>query len=202
MTRPMPLLALCLGLGLAMPVYALAHDHTAMSMEHPLSGQSIYNIPNTWESQDGQMSDLKSLRGQPVVIAMVYTNCKDMCPLTVEAMRQIGDEWAKRSHHPVTFVLVSFDDVRDTPQHLKEYAEAHKLDARHWTLFHGDASAVRNLAAVLGVAYRKDANGDFDHAYAITLLDAEGVIAYQQTGVQQDMGVWMAMLGNLTGSGK
>jgi protein SCO1/2 len=175
------------------------HDHHAMEgMTQPVSGQSLYNLSGQWTTQDGNTVGLASLAGQPVILAMAYTSCKEMCPLTVETMRKIALEWAKRSKAPVKLVFFSFDTDRDTPGHLKEYAEARGLDPAQWTLFHGDASAVRELAAALGISYRKQDNGDFDHGYAITLLDQGGVIAYQQTGLTQDNAEWMEHLGKVT----
>jgi protein SCO1/2 len=42
---------------------------------------------------------------------------------------------------------------------------------------------VRELAALLGVIYREDANGSFAHSNVITVLNAEGEIVYQQPGL-------------------
>lgn len=179
------------------------HDHHAMMAEsQPLSGKSLYNLTGQWTTQEGETAALSSLKGQPVIVAMAYTSCKEMCPLTVETMRKIAAEWAKRSQIPLRLAFFSFDVERDTPQHLKEYAEAKGLDAPQWTLFHGQPSAVRELAAALGVSYRQQDNGDFDHGYAITLLDAGGVIALQQTGLTQDMTEWMDALTKVAAEAK
>jgi cytochrome oxidase Cu insertion factor (SCO1/SenC/PrrC family) len=51
-------------------------------------------------------------------------------------------------------------------------------------LFNGDEKAVRELAAVLGVRYRRDASGGFDHSAIISILDADGRIVAQQLDVQ------------------
>jgi protein SCO1/2 len=80
------------------------------------------------------------------------------------------------------FVLVSFDTVRDTPAVLRAYRERMGLDAA-WTLLHGDAGAVQELAMVLGVKYKEDARGQFSHSNLITVLDAAGEIAHQRTGL-------------------
>lgn len=185
------------------PLPALAHDHqhhhADMDMAQPMSGKSVYNLAGAWTDQDGRTVDLSSLRGQPVVVAMAYTSCKEMCPLTVETMRQIGAAWAKHSDRPLKLAFFSFDSARDTPQRLKEYAQTKGLDPAQWSLYHGDPAAVRMLAAVLGLSYRQDDKGDFDHSYAITLLDADGVVAYQRTGLQQDPADWVAQLAKLNG---
>lgn len=196
--------ALAVAAALLVPAAGRAHDHHAMMdmqmmpMGKPMAGASVYNLPETWTDQDGKPLKLQDLRGRPVVLAMAYTACKEMCPMTVETMRRIEDKWAQRSQAPVTFAFFSFDTARDTPQHLKDYAAAHGLDAAHWRLLNGDEAAVRDLAAVLGVAYRREANGDFNHAYAISVLDADGVVAEQQTGLNTDVDAVLAKLAQLT----
>ncbi|MFO1488486.1 MAG: hypothetical protein U1F65_08410 [Verrucomicrobiota bacterium] len=44
---------------------------------------------------------------------------------------------------------------------------------------------VRELAALLGVNFRKDANGQFAHSNLITVLNAEGEIIFQQPGLNR-----------------
>lgn len=68
-------------------------------------------------------------------------------------------------------LLVSFDPARDTPDKLAELVRARRHD-EHWTVA-SDADA-RALAAVLGVKYRRLANGDFAHGSTIVALDGEG----------------------------
>jgi protein SCO1/2 len=156
------------------------------------AGESIYNLSSAWQDQDGHALQPASLKGEPVVLAMAYTSCQASCPLIVEDMRKI--ERALPGKTQVRFVLASFDSKRDTPARLKTFASAHKLDKRKWTLLHGDDSAVRDLAAVLGVRYRKDADGEFAHSNLVSLLDAEGVIKFQQGGVQQKPEPFVARL--------
>ena len=43
---------------------------------------------------------------------------------------------------------------------------------------------MRELAAALGVRYRRDASGGFDHSAIITILDADGRIVTQQPDAQ------------------
>lgn len=189
-------------LPLSAPMVGQAHDHQhhAMEMGQPLAGASVYNLAQIWTDQDGKAIPLASLRGRPVVLTMAYTSCKELCPMTVEAMRALERDWTQRSAAPVTFAFFSFDSARDTPARLKEYAAARGLDPAHWLLLHGDERAVRDLAAVLGISYRRDENGDYDHAYSISVLDAEGVLAAQQTGNGQRTDALLAKLSEVTGA--
>lgn len=164
-----------------------AHDHDHMShmkASEPLSGTSIYNLTSSWTNQDGKRVMLESLRGQPVVVAMAYTSCKDICPMIVADMVAIEDRTKQASITGVRFAFFSLDSAIDTPERLTAYAHDHGLDPAHWTLYHGDDKAVRELAAALGVRYRRDASGGFDHSAIITILDADGTIVAQQPDAQ------------------
>jgi protein SCO1/2 len=82
------------------------------------------------------------------------------------------------------FVLVSFDTGHDTVPVLRAYREQHRLDAVNWVLLRGAPGDVRELAAVLGVKYQKDAGGMFNHSNLITILNSEGEIAHQRFGLE------------------
>ena len=83
------------------------------------------------------------------------------------------------------------------PAKLKAYADEHGLDRGSWTLFHGDDDAVRELAAALGVGYRPDGQGGFDHAAVISLIDEKGEIVVQQRGTQASSDELLAALNSL-----
>ena len=166
-------------LGFTPPTQAHVHMQ-GMPMEQTVPGQSVYNLESEWTNQNGATMKLTALRGRPVIAAMVYTHCKDICPVVTEKMLEIGDKLPRRSLDQVRFVLFSMDWVRDTPAQLASFAALHHLDLKYWTLLHGDENAVRELAAVLGVSFHRDEHGDFQHSIAILLLDANGVIAAQE----------------------
>ncbi len=166
----------------------------------PLSGESIYNLDSTWTSQDGKQIKLSTLQGRPVVVAMVYTSCQAACPMTISDLKRIEEALPVAAKGQVRFAVFSFDSKRDTPARLKEFVKARSLDTNRWTLFHGDPSAVRKLSAVLGIRYKKDKNGDFDHSNVITILDKSGAIAHQQVGLRQDPKEAVAKLIELSGA--
>jgi protein SCO1/2 len=82
--------------------------------------------------------------------------------------------------------MASFDVERDTPDMLAKFSAAKELpDA--WQLLHGGEDETRELAAALGVRYRREEDGNFAHANIITVLDADGQIVYQREGLGGDM---------------
>jgi protein SCO1 len=170
------------------PAAVTAQDHGhgshMMKSAETIPGTSIYNLTSVWTDQDGKRVNLESLRGAPVVIAMGYTSCKDICPMIVANMIAIEDRAKEASLPRIQFAFFSLDSVVDTPERLKAYAKDHGLELADWTLFNGDDKAVRELAAVLGVRYRRDARGGFDHSAIISILDTDGRIVAQQLDVQ------------------
>lgn len=181
------LLSLAIGF-FPFPAGVSAHDHDhsshAMKAAEPLPGTSIYNLTTAWTNQGGKRVALESLRGEPVVVSMGYTSCKDICPMLVADMVAIEDRAREAGLKEIRFAFFSLDSANDTPERLTAYAKDHGLEPGHWTLFQGDDKAVRELAAALGVRYRRDSSGGFDHSAIITILDADGKIVAQQPDAQ------------------
>lgn len=178
---------------------AAAHDMEHMMMDtagQPTSA-SLYNLESKWTTQDGLSVGLSALGGKPVVAAMGYTSCKDICPAIVADMMWIEKHLPQDAAGRVRFVVASFDSALDTPAKLKAYADEHGFDPGRWTLLHGDEDAVRDLAAALGVAYRPDGQGGFDHAAVISLIDDKGEIVFQQRGAQASSDELLAAVNSL-----
>jgi protein SCO1/2 len=171
-----------------MPSSALSHDHHSDVADEArvTSGESIYHLRSKWQNQSGEDVSISALRGQPVVLAMAYTSCQASCPLIVESMKKLEIDLSKKKIQNVVFAIFSFDSKRDTPDRLKSYAKSAGLNSNRWRLFHGTPDAVSELAAVLGVRYKKDSQGEFDHSNIISLLDSEGIIHFQQVGLGKE----------------
>jgi protein SCO1 len=159
-----------------------------------LPGRSLYHLNDVWHDQTGTARPLSSLRGRPQVITMAYTHCGHACPRLLLDMKRIE---AELDGAGVGFVLVSIDPVRDTPERLAHYAGATGLDPARWTLLTAPDPAVRGLAALLGVRYRPEGDGEFSHSNVITVLDAAGEIVYRQAGLGEDPGGAVRALASL-----
>jgi protein SCO1/2 len=145
--------------------------------------KSLFQLESVWTSDAGRRVKLGVLRGKPQVVAMFFASCQFTCPITVSDVRRIEAALPENLRTNTGFLLVSFDSVRDTPAALKAYRASRELSNQNWTLLRGDPDDVRELAALLGVIYRQDANGSFAHSNVITVLNAEGEIVYQQPGL-------------------
>ena len=152
----------------------------------PLTDQSLYQLESQWTSDVGREVKLGVLRGRPQIVTLFFTSCEYACPVIVGNMKAIEQALPEALRGKVDFLLVSFDVERDTPAVLKAYRAKEKLALARWTLLRGKEDDVRELAALLGINYQRDAKGQFSHSNVITVLNAEGEVAFQLTGLNKD----------------
>jgi protein SCO1/2 len=153
------------------------------SDDKPISDLSIYNLPSKWTNQNGQNLEMKDLKGDVLVMVMIYTSCKAACPRLVADIRNIESRLPDAVKPNVKFVLVSIDPEVDTPKRLKEFAIANKMDNNQWEFLRSTEENTREFAAVLAVNYKKIAPLDFSHSNIISVFNAEGELTFQQEGL-------------------
>jgi protein SCO1 len=173
-------------------------DHAEMVADEP-TGYSIYHAQSQWLDQDGQTRPLDSLGGRVQVVAMVYTNCAYACPRMMLDMKRIEGEIPPELRDDVGFVIVTIDPERDTPENLARYARGARLDLDRWTLLHGDDGDILELAALLGIRYRRMANGEFVHSNLLTVLDRDGQIVHRQMGLGTDPAATLDVIRSILG---
>lgn len=160
------------------------------------SGESLYQLEEEWQNQDGDTLQLSKLKGKIPVMSMFFSRCKFSCPRLVADLKKIEKQVPADKTNKVVFVLVSFDSERDTPDKLKEFAKEMKLDDK-WLLLHGNPEQVRELSMLLNVKYKKQPDGSFSHSNGITLLDPMGAIATQIEGLGSDSQVIVSRIKDL-----
>ncbi len=148
-----------------------------------LPDMSVYQLESVWRSQEEKRIALSRFRGRPIVIAMIFTWCEYACPRTLADLKAIEAKLTVADRKRVRFILVSFDSEKDKPAVLKRYALENELDLSRWTLLNGSEADVRELAAVLGIQYKRSKTVGFSHSNLITVLDTEGRVAHRQNGI-------------------
>ena len=169
---------------LTSPTLALAQG-AADQKEQPLP--MIGTAPDfALTSQDDTEVTLGSLRGKVVAVAFIYTWCPDICPMLTDKMARVQDALGEAFGTEVAFVSITFDPERDTPEVLKEYAEAFDANLSGWNFLTGTAAEVREVARRYGVAVATGPDGQIDHSMLTTLVDREGVMRVQYLGYRFD----------------
>ena len=186
-------LLLLLAASLCLPVTAA---------EPALPGDSVYQIQATVADQSGATRPWQALRGRPVVVSMFYANCHLMCPLIIASGKALQNRLTPEEYAGLDFAMISIDPARDTPAALKEVADTHRLDLERWHLLRPSDADVRTLAAALGIRYRAQPDGTFNHTSALILLDRDGRILARSevTGLQPDASFVTAVREHLASS--
>jgi protein SCO1/2 len=147
----------------------------AIAAGPPVASGSLYQSDVALTDQNGHVFHLADLRGEPVLVSMFYSSCQMVCPMIFETIRATLAKGGKPAQDGVRVLMVTVDPERDSVAVLKKTAAAHNADA-HWQVARANASGTREVAALLGVQYRRLADGDFNHSSTILLLDGEGRI--------------------------
>lgn len=133
--------------------------------------------------QYGDAFTLGDLRGRHVLLTFGYTNCPDVCPLTLNEFRRIRQGLGELKEQ-VAFVFVSVDGKRDTAQVINDYFALRKLEGIIGLT--GDEPTVRALGVDYGLSFEL-VEGKSRSAYLVNhtagsfLLDPHGrwIMRYQ-----------------------
>lgn len=156
-------------------------DHEHGTTE--ISDSSIFNLTSTWTNQNGEDLQLEDLKGDVLVMVMIYTSCKAACPRLVADMRNIAERLPKDSKQDLKMVFVSIDPKTDTPDRLKAFAEENFMDKEPWVFLRSSEDNTREFAAVMAVNYKKISPLDFSHSNIISVFNKKGEMVFQQEGL-------------------
>ena len=126
-------------------------------------------------TQDGDKTSLRDLGGRFTLLTFGFTNCPDICPLTLSDFQQVHNLLGDQSEQ-VSFVFISVDGSRDSPAVLRNYFKRRELDGI--TALTGAEETVRRFGAPLGLWF--EVTGDastgaysVNHTVGSFLLDAD-----------------------------
>ena len=108
--------------------------------------------------QNGQKKKFYTdlVKGKTVVINLVFTTCKAMCPLLGANFSKLQTALGDRLGKDVFLISVSTDPETDSPEKFKAWGERFKVQ-NGWTLVTGDKEGLDPLLRVLsGDGPRKD----------------------------------------------
>jgi len=151
-----------------------------------LGEMSIYHLPAKWETKEGKFIDFSELKGDVLVVVMIYTSCRTACPVLIGQMKNIEATVKKRAPEGVKYVFVSIDPERDTPERLKELSKEYDMTGDQWVFLRGNEETTREFANVLAVKYKKISPIDFSHSNIISVFDQGGVLVHQREGLALD----------------
>jgi protein SCO1/2 len=160
-----------------------APQHT--SLEPPLP--KIAPAPEfALTSQDEAQVTLADFRGKVVVVTFIFTMCTATCPVLTPMMSFVQDQLGSDFGAKIAFVSITVDPERDTPEVLKEYAQAFGANLAGWSFLTGAPTAIQDVTHRYGVYASKSKNGDVDHTFLTSIVDPHGILRVQYLGVRFD----------------
>jgi protein SCO1 len=180
-------IALVLGLVvLASLMLAQPHDVPVSAAQQPPLPKIAPAPDFTLTSQDGTQVALADFRGKVVAVTFIFTLCTQTCPVLTPMMSFVQDRLGADFGAKIAFVSITVDPERDTPEVLKEYAQAFGADLAGWSFLTGDPGAIQDVSRRYGVYAAKAANGDVDHTFLTSIVDPKGILRVQYLGVRFD----------------
>ncbi len=150
----------------------------------PVPGDSLYQLPVSFETAEGKAVPLAFFRGKPLLVTMFYGHCTSVCPMLTNQLQVLERRLAPKARSNIRVLMVSFDSTQDTPAELTSFRQQHHIGDARWTLARTTPDNVRMLAAVLGIRYRQLPDQSFNHSTTIVLADRDGLIQARTAGVQ------------------
>jgi protein SCO1/2 len=159
---------------------------------NPLPEEKMINGSFTLLNQDSSRVNFPDrFKGKILVTGFIFTNCPDICPMTIHNMQLIQKELAKEKIKNVEFAAVSFDPLRDTPEVLGKQAELREVDLSNFNFLTGNKNRIDSLLDAMNIfAFTDDTtyteSGEpvyfFVHTDRITLVDQQGSIRKEYSG--------------------
>ena len=133
---------------------------------------------HTLLDRDGSAVRLSSFRGKPLLVSFVYTGCFQVCPTGTRSLHQAVRALEKRfGTGQYRVASIGFNQPADSPAAMKAFAAQNGIDLPHWSFLSARPSDVEALTREFGFSFRATPAG-FDHVLQVTLVDADGRIAW------------------------
>lgn len=150
-------------------------DSENLSATYLAEGREVTNFELV--SHTGQPFTSSSLNGQWTLMFFGFTNCPDVCPMTLFELVGVRERLEEKGlYNNVQTVFVTVDPARDTPERLANYVP--DFDERFIGVT-GSLEQIDRLARDVGIAHRRhDESGEedymVDHGSAVLLVNPQG----------------------------
>lgn len=161
----------------------LSFTLTSCIQDFPID-KNLSNVNTKLIDQNGNGKQFNNvIAGKTTVIAFIYTNCPDICPMTTHNMQLVDERLLKENVTNINFIVVSFDPERDTPEVLNKFAAIRDIDLKRWGFYTGDKTSIEELMDEFEVkAFPSDTSYSSEgklrysmiHTDRISLIDSEG----------------------------
>lgn len=168
-----------LGLGILLGLGAILVAWYWMDANYVYNGTLIDPPPAATDfsltNQFGEPFQLSQQHGKIVLIFFGYTNCPDVCPVTLTVYKQVRQRLDEKADD-VELLYITVDPERDTQERLREHLKVYDPAVIGLT---GSPEALRAVYNAYGVYAAKVDTGSaagyqMDHTSRIYVIDQQG----------------------------
>jgi len=135
-------------------------------------------------TQDGTTVRLYDdlLKGKSVAINVMYTSCKDECPLETARLVQLQRLLGERMGKDIFFYSITIDPKRDTPEVLKAYAQKYGVGPG-WLFLTGKEEDIKLATKKLGLSRVRDSASKDGHGASLMVGNEPGGLWMRNSAV-------------------
>jgi protein SCO1 len=124
----------------------------------------------TLHDQDGKLVRLAGLRGKVVVLAPMYTECREACPVVAQQIRAALDDLSARDRDQIVALALSVDPANDTPASARNFLFKRRVH-RHLDFLLGSRPQLRRVWDAYGFSAQTE---ELEHNSYVVLIDRRG----------------------------
>jgi protein SCO1/2 len=135
----------------------------------------------------GQNVTEQTYQGKIVLLYFGFTQCPDLCPLTMSRMAGVFKQMGKDAD-AIRVLFVTVDPAHDTASVLHDYLKS--IDPNHMTGLTGPGNAISNLAKRYRAVYQPaSGQAQIMHSDTVYIFDKDGKARLLATGTDKNADV-------------
>jgi protein SCO1 len=119
------------------------------------------------DDQDGERVRMADLRGEPVVVTFLYSNCEDSCPAQAQqvkgAFNDLGEDFPA--------LAISVDPASDSPESARRFLSEQRMTGRMRFVL-GSRAELKRVWDGYAIEPQRD---DLEHTARVVLVDGRGL---------------------------
>jgi protein SCO1 len=117
--------------------------------------------------EEGEIVRMDELRGEPIVVTFLYSNCEDSCPTQAQQVKGAFDDLGR----DLPALAISVDPANDTERSARAFLSEQRMTGRMRFVL-GSRAELERVWEGYGVQPQRD---DLEHTARIVLVDRKGI---------------------------
>ena len=116
--------------------------------------------------------------GKPKLVAFYYTQCPDVCPMTVFDLLRLQEALEGKGVQEKDYevIMITLDPEVDTVERIEQYKNQFDITAGNWVFLRGTVEQTEKVTNQFKMVFQKDQEGQIVHGTTMYVLDDENQI--------------------------